>query len=456
MALVLAGLAAFLYIRLDRELGKILDQGLSASADNIATLVRSEDAESALAEGAPGRLVETEENFAQVLDRDGTVLDSTPLVREQQLLTPDQLERARRATLFVDRVTLPGFDHAVKLLARPARASGQRVVVVVGTGLEDSDDALKTLRRELFIGGPIVLILAALGGYLLSRAALRPVETMRSRAAEISASTPGQRLPVPPANDEVSRLGETLNEMLARLEAAFARERRFVADASHELRTPLAMLRTELELAMRRTRTPDELEAAVRSAAEETDRLSQLAEDLLVLARADQGELPLRPSACDVDQLLERVATRFGRRAAEAGREIEREGEADVTIIGDPLRLEQALGNLVENALRYGGGRIVLSAAPNADRVDLHVVDEGTGFPAFFLETAFEPFSRGETARGRGGAGLGLSIVDVIARAHGGSAHAANVDSGGADVWLSLPLRSGTAGVAGKASAASA
>ena len=307
MALVLAGLAAFLYIRLDRELGKILDQGLSASADNIATLVRSEDAESALAEGAPGRLVETEENFAQVLDRDGTVLDSTPLIREQQLLTADQLERARRATLFVDRVTLPGFDHAVRLLARPARASGERVVVVVGTGLEDSDDALKTLRRELFIGGPIVLILAALGGYLLSRAALRPVETMRSRAAEISASTPGQRLPVPPANDEVSRLGETLNEMLDRLEAALERERGFVADAGHELRTPLALLRTELELALRQARTADELRAAVRWSSYEADRLSQLAEDLLLIARTDRGRLPLRVEPVPVDDLFAAV-----------------------------------------------------------------------------------------------------------------------------------------------------
>ena len=448
MALVLAGLAAFLYIRLDRELDKILNQGLSASVDNIATLIRAEGVGDALSEGPPGRLVETEENFAQVLDRDGTVVDSTPLVADLTLLTEEQLDAARDEPTFVDRVAVPDFEHVVRLLARRVNTGDQQVVVVVGTGLEDRDDALETLRSELFIGGPIVLILTALAGYMLSRAALRPVESMRRRASEISASTPGQRLPVPPANDEVSRLGETLNEMLDRLEAALARERRFVADASHELRTPLSLLRTELELAMRRTRTTEELEAAVRSAAEETDRLSQLAEDLLVLARADETGLPLRPMRCDVEELFERVGKRFGRRAAEAGRAIEVDGDVGLSVNGDPLRLEQALANLVENALRHGSGIIRLTAASDHQRIELHVVDQGSGFSEAFLAGAFEPFSRGDESRSRGGAGLGLAIVDVIARAHGGSAHAANVD-GGADVWLSLPLEPEVTAVSG-------
>src|SRR5205085_12035881 len=139
---------------------------------------------------------------------------------------------------------------------------------------------------------------------------------MRRRAAAITAATPGARLPVPPAHDEISRLAETINDMLGRLEAAFRHERRFVADASHELRTPLALLRTELELALRRTRSREELEAAVRSAAEETERLTRLAEDLLLVARADQGELPVRREAFQAQEVLGRVAGRF---AAQAG-----------------------------------------------------------------------------------------------------------------------------------------
>ncbi len=439
MALVLAGMGAFLYVRLDRELNGILNQGLAASADHVVALVQEPD--SALRTGASGgSLVEAEENFAQVIDAGGAIVDATPLVARQLLLSEQQLARARAETILLERVTLPGFDEPVRLLATPVDAEGQRLVVVVGAALGDRDGALASLRTQLIVGGPVAFALAALAGYLLAGAALRPVESMRRRAAEISASTPGQRLPVPPVRDEISRLGETLNDMLARLEAAFARERRFVADASHELRTPLASLKAELELALMRPRTPEELEAAVRSAAEETDRLSQLAEDLLVLARAEEGELPLRPSQCDVDELLGRVAERFGRRARDAAREVELRGDPGLSLTCDPLRLEQALANLVENALRYGGGRILLEAERNGERIELHVLDEGEGFPPSFLPKAFEPFSRADEARGRGGAGLGLAIVDVIARAHGGSAHAANRDGGGTDVWLSLPV----------------
>jgi len=440
MGLVLAGLAAFLYVRLDRDLNSILDQGLRASADHVAALVQEADS-GLLQEGASRRsLVEAEENFAQVIDARGTIVDATPLVAGQQLISQQLLARARAETVLLERVMLPGFAEPVRLLATPVDAQDQRLVVVVGAALDDRDGALASLRAQLVVGGPVVFVLAALAGYLLAGAALRPVEAMRRRAAEISASTPGQRLPVPPGRDELSRLGETLNDMLARLEAAFARERRFVADASHELRTPLASLKTELELALMRTRRPEELEAAVRSAAEETDRLSQLAEDLLVLARADQGELPLRPSLCDVDELLGRVAERFGRRARDAAREVELRGDLGLSVTCDPLRLEQALANLVENALRHGGGRILLEAERNDERIELHVLDEGEGFPPSFLPKAFEPFSRADEARGRGGAGLGLAIVDVVARAHGGSAHAENRDGGGTDVWLSLPV----------------
>ena len=152
------------------------------------------------------------------------------------------------------------------------------------------------------------VVASPLAGYAMAGAALRPVESMRRRAAEISATEPGARLPVSEAHDELSRLAETLNTMLGRLEEALARERRFVDDASHELRTPLAALRTELELALRRQRSPAELQQALASAAEETDRLSQLAEDLLVLARANGGSLPVRRERLDAVELLEGVA----------------------------------------------------------------------------------------------------------------------------------------------------
>jgi two-component system OmpR family sensor kinase len=244
---------------------------------------------------------------------------------------------------------------------------------------------------------------------------------------------------VPPADDEIGRLGATLNEMLARLEAAFERERGFVADASHELRSPLAVLRTELELALREGRTGEELRAALASAAEETDRLNQLAEDLLVLARSDQGELQLHTEKLAARELLERAGRRYAGRAKGAGRSIEVEPDGDVRVLVDGPRIDQALTNLVENALRHGGGNVTLSAEEGDGAVELHVRDEGPGFPDGFLPSAFDRFTRADHARARGGAGLGLAIVAAIAAAHGGEASARNRPGGGADAWIRLP-----------------
>jgi len=229
--------------------------------------------------------------------------------------------------------------------------------------------------------------------------------------------------------------------MLARLEAAFSRERTFVSDASHELRTPLALLKAELDLALSRPRTSEELGLALRSAAVETDRLSQLAADLLVLARADQERLPLRISTTPAHLILDDVQKRFARRAADLGRSVVVEAPSDLAVSVDRMRLEQALINLVENALRHGAGTVLLTAVRSPDAVEVHVMDEGPGFAAGFIPRAFERFSRSDASRSGGGAGLGLSIVDVIARAHGGSAHAGNRPGGGADVWLRLPDR---------------
>ena len=228
--------------------------------------------------------------------------------------------------------------------------------------------------------------------------------------------------------------------MLARLDAALERERGFVADASHELRTPLASLKTELELALRHPRTGPELEAAIRSAAEETDRLVGLADDLLLLARSDQGQLSIRHERLRVEDLLARVAHRLRRKAEAVGRTIEIDIPDELEIDADPRRLEQAVVNLVENALTHAQGPIRLTVVAHGGTVEIHVRDDGPGFPLAFLPRAFDRFSRADEARSSAGAGLGLTIARAIAEAHGGSAHAVNLESG-ADVWLSLPAR---------------
>jgi signal transduction histidine kinase len=363
---------------------------------------------------------------------DGRVLDATRPLGSTRLLTRDELAAAHAGPTFADRPSVPGLDEPARLLAI---ALGDRVLVV-GATRENRAETLRSLRAALLVGGPVALLLASLGGYLLAGAALRPIEAMRCRADEISASSLHERLPVAPAGDEVARLGVTLNAMLARLEEGLARERRFVADASHELRTPLALLRTELELALRRERTPEALEAAVRSAAAETERLTRIAEDLLVLARSDRSGLVLQLAPTDVADLLHAVAAR----SAQAGGEVTVEDGPALVASLDRVLVEQALGNLVDNAIRHGGGRASLGATASDGTLELRVVDEGPGFPPAFLERALEPFSRAAEGRGGQGTGLGLAIVESVARAHGGSAHVANREGGGADASIRVPL----------------
>ena len=430
MAVVLASTGVFLYLRLGASLDRTIDQGLEARAVDVAALV--EQADQGLREARNVRGVD--DGFAQVVGPRGEIIDGTPGFTRGRLLSDGQLARARsRETFAAGEID----EEQVRLLALPVVAQGQRLVVIVGTSLEPRSDALSELEGQLLLGGPIALLLASLGGYVLAAAALRPVERMGERAATVSAASPGRRLPVPPARDEISRLGSRLNDMLARLEAALERERTLVSNASHELRTPLALLKTEIELALDEPDSAPVLAAALRSAGEETDRLAQLADDLLLLASIDAGKLPLRRTEVPIAELLETIATRFRRRATDAGRTIVVAAPAGLLTLVDRRRLEQALANLVENSLRHGAGTVRLQASAGPGALTVRVTDEGPGFPPHFLAVAFERFSRADGSRA--GAGLGLAIVAAIAHAHRGTVTASNAPGGGAEVALTLP-----------------
>jgi two-component system OmpR family sensor kinase len=436
MAAVLAGTALFLYLRLGSHLSTALDRELRVRAQDLAVVAG--DPHTSLARAADSRFVEHGESYAQLLAPDGRVLEATIPLGRTPLLDARQIAAARRRAIYLDKHSVPGLDEPSRLLA----TSVGRGVLVVGATKQDRAETLAAFRDELLIAGPIALLLASAAGYLLAGLALRPVESMRRRAAAISAETPGERLPVPRTGDELERLGETLNEMLDRLQGALERERGFVADAGHELRTPLTILRTELELALRQAGSVEELKDAIRRSAHEVDRLSQLAEDLLLIARSEDGRLPLRVERVDVDELFAGVLRRFGLRAQGEGKRVSA-SPTQTAVQGDRIRLEQALVNLVDNALRYGGETVTLAATAANGSLELHVRDDGVGFSEEFLARAFERFSRADSARTRGGAGLGLAIVRTIAEAHGGSAHATN-RARGADVWLDLPDQPGS------------
>jgi signal transduction histidine kinase len=375
---------------------------------------------------------------AQVIDSSGRVIDHTPGVPGRPLLGPPAIAAVRRGGTVITAARL-GSDQPVRLLAEPVRAQDQKLVIVVGQSLEERNHALSDLGSVLLIGGPIALLLASVAGYLLTGAALRPVEAMRRQAAGISSTALHQRLPPAGGNDELGRLGRTLNEMLTRLHASVERERTLVSDASHELRTPLTVLRTELELIARERPAGRDLQAAVGSAIEETDRLYRLADDLLLLARSDDGRLALEPRCVSAAELLDQAAGRAHRQAPDADMQISIDAPVESHVLADRDRAGQAIDNLVANALRHAKGHVQLSARTNGPVTELHVTDDGPGFPPEFLPRAWERFARADVARTEDGAGLGLAIVRAIAEAHGGEARAANTATGGADVWIVLP-----------------
>ncbi len=435
-AVTLTAVGVFVYWRTAADLLETVDAGLkSRAAILVVDARRNGPANVNVGSG----LIESDEAFAQVFDGSGSVVRSNEIVLGTVMLPADVVRSLRTPTLFDRR--LPGIDNVTRVFAAPVQTPSGRAVVVVGTSLQDREDQLLQLGVTLAIVTPIAVILIAIAGWLLAGAALRPVERMRREAAAISSSDPEGRLTLPPADDEITRLGATLNAMLDRIQGSVERERGFVDDASHELRTPLSILKAELDLALARPRTQEELTAALKSAAVETDHLVRLAEDLLVLARSHDGHLPVRGEAADLRDLLEAIVARHRAAAESAGVGLSVDaGSAAICV--DVARLRQALDDLLDNALRHApsGGRVEVTGAVDDGTVRLVVEDSGSGFSAEVLSRAFEPFVRSpEGADGdRGRSGLGLAIVRVIAEAHGGNVRAENLPTGGARVTMTV------------------
>lgn len=408
IAVVLVATGLFLYLRLRHELDNRIDESLQTRLELVSE--RLEDGSGgprsvtrAVARGEEGS------GFVQILvPGSRTVVGAREGLGDEPVLEPDDLRRFAEDGGTYDVQSGQPELGAVRILAGPVTVGSRHYVVAVGAALEDRNQALSNLRMLLLIGGPIALLLAALAGWIVVGAALRPVD-----------------------------------RMLVRLEEGLRRERTFVADASHELRTPLTMLRMELELMRNERPRGEDFDAAVEAAISDTDRLATLSEDLLLLARADRDRLPLRREALDVAALLESVA---GRYAADQVTVVSAPcGASSGSIDADRLRLEQALGNLVDNALAHGGAPVTIWASVAAGTVALHVADSGPGFEPEFIPHAFDRFSQAAPGDGGSGAGLGLAIVRAVAIAHGGSARAGNREGGGADVWIRLPAEGANA-----------
>ncbi|HKA69295.1 MAG TPA: ATP-binding protein [Actinomycetes bacterium] len=425
-ATALALCLVLLYLAMDRQLSGTMDADLTGRSTDLAAALAAGDAD-----------VVATDPLAQLYTGDGRLLTSSAVLGDWRLLSAGEVRAVRhRITISRSVPTGSGGFQDVRLLSRRL---GSDQVLTVGVSAEPLQEARQRLLTLLLIAGPVLLGLLAVAGWLVVRAALRPVDALTREAAEITSLESGRTLSPVAGDDEIARLARTLDAMLARLAVTFQRERAFVDDASHELRSPIAVLRGELELAVAALDDKAEVERSLRAALAETDRLTRLAEELLLLARERAGML-----------ILDRTPVNLVELAADEAKRLGPPLELDIDVVGpptvvaaDPDRLRQVLGNLAHNSATAGARSMQIRVSRDRDAATLQVADDGPGFPAEVADSAFDRFVRADRARtpGSAGAGLGLSIVRAVITAHGGTIEAGTgAPLGGAVVTARLPL----------------
>jgi two-component system, OmpR family, sensor kinase len=424
-ATALALCLVLLYLAMDQQLSGTLDADLNGRSTDLAAALTAGDAD-----------VVARDPLAQLYTSDGRLLSSSAVLGDWRLLSADEVRAVRLRTTIGRSVPAgSGAFQSVRLLSRRL---GSDQVLTVGVSEEPLKRARQRLLTLLLVAGPVLFGLLAVAGWLVVRAALRPVDALTREAAEISSLETGRKLSPVAGDDEIARLARTLDAMLARLAVTFARERAFIDDASHELRSPIAVVRGELELAVAALHDKAEVERSLRAALAETDRLTRLAEDLLLLARERAGMLVLDREPVNLLELATDEAKRLG---PPLNLDIEAVGIPAV-VAADPDRLRQVVGNLAHNSATAGARSIQIRVGRDHDAVTMQFADDGPGFPIEVQDAAFDRFVRADRARtpGSTGAGLGLSIVRAIIAAHGGTVAASTgAPLGGAIVTARLP-----------------
>ncbi|CAJ1507042.1 sensor histidine kinase [[Mycobacterium] holstebronense] len=429
MTVCLAIAGGLLLLVLYRSLESTAETAASLRAEHIATQLRSgdfDDLESALL-ATDGHIA-----VVQVVGASGVIRAASNGAPRTPLTAVVLADGQARYVGRVESAT--GEEYWVS--ARGAAAGGAPVTVLVGVDREPVEEIVTVVGVLLAVGAPILIVLVAAGTFRLVGAALRPVEAIRTRVASISSADLTERVPVPRTHDEIAELATTMNAMLSRLEHGRAAQLRLVSDVSHELRSPLATITTALELASAR---PELMDRALidESLLPESHRMSRLLEDLLLLARSDEGALGLRGEDVDVDDLLAAEANRLGGRGSVSV-------ATDIRacrVTGDRAALTRVIRNLVDNAARYARSTVTLSCRPASDGVVITIADDGPGIPVAERSRIFERFVRLDAARARtsGGTGLGLAIVAEVVRAHRGTVAVDDAAGGGAVFTVALP-----------------
>ena len=429
IAIVLAFSSAFVFWRVEHALDRQLSRDLRGYYDVVEEAV---DTGGDLPDHTAGQ-------WYQVYDDSGRIVRGTSATPVPRLASNTMLAAARAGgTVYANRgAFLPADPYALRILAAPSEFEGRNVVVAAAISRRPRNEALRELLLQLVLADALMLGVSAYVGYRTARAALDPVERYRAAAASAGAGS-GTRLPVDEGrDDELARLGHTLNDLLVRLDDSLEREHLFITDASHELRTPLALLKAEVELALHKPRSADYVTGVLRSVGGQVDRLIGLANALLDLeelgANAGADRQPV-----DLHALLFSVAEQYEGALTNAGRTIAVDAPGSTVWVSERW-LAAAVGNLVANSLRHGAGPVEVTATVGANLVEISVTDSGTGFSPDFADIAFDRFTRADASRTTPGSGLGLALVRAVAEAHGGTV--AIEDGGhGARVVLRLPL----------------
>lgn len=453
-----------------RATGARIDEDLRRTGGAVTAALAAEQASGAFAPEAVAAVIRDfrlTDAAVAVLDREtGGALVASPLplggrppADWRRLVVPPAPADFRAVLLAAPPgpalVTLGTAGAPVRVYTSTYRFAGRELTVGVSRSLAPQVRTLADARTALAVGAPLMLLAAVAGGYALAWRSLRPVAEMTRRAARISAGTLHERLPVADPRDELGRLAAVFNDLLGRLEAAFAQQRRFVAEASHELRTPVAIIAGEAELALGRgARGAGELRAALAAVGQEAARLQQIVADLFLLARADAGERPRATEELYLADLVAEVAHAVRTLAARKRIRVAERVEGELPFRGDEGLLRRLLLNLLDNAIKYtpAGGAVTVAAARRGAAYVIEVADTGPGIPVGERERVFERFFRGGGGRGqagddggedRGGAGLGLAIARWVAEVHGGRLALTRSGAEGTTFAVELPAPDG-------------
>jgi two-component system, OmpR family, sensor kinase len=447
VTLLIVGLV--LYSVVGRILIGVVDERLVRQAEDIIVVIQQENDPLNVMLSGRARLPSFDtfgsQYYVQIVQLDGRAVQLSENLRGQRLPVPPQMFEdlaLGRAHFF----TLEVSDFPLRVVSLPIPLGNRAIgLVEVATSLSSINDALAVVRRSLLAGGGVALLLAAVGGSILSRAALRPIQGITETAQQITGTSElSQRIPVVIPNDELGQLTETINDMLARLEGAFDAQQRLVADVSHELRTPLTTIQGNVDLLRRGAgEDPQMRSEALQAIGNESNRMRRLVNDLLLLAQADAG-LQLHTQPVEMDTLVLEIY-RQAQVMAPSGVRVRLGAEDQAVVLGDTDRLKQLLLNLVDNAIKYSpqGGEVTLTLRRTNGWVQVCVEDQGVGIPEEDLPHIFDRFYRADQSRRPGGAGLGLSIARWIAEAHGGRLEAESLPGQGSTFSLWLPEPAG-------------